>query len=107
MKQGGVIASGAVSLVGGLLLPVLIPSIGGTLAACCACGSYVGMSSSARLHDESLALLAGALAGFCYFWGITVIAGVGGRLGTTAFGSALAISFLAQEIILPRQRHPI
>ena len=107
MKQGGVIASGAVSLVGGLLLPVLVPSIGGTLAACCACGSYVGMSSSARLHDELFALLAGALAGFCYFWGITVIAGVGGRLGTTAFGSALAISFLAQEIILPRQRHPI
>ncbi len=97
MKQGGVIASGVVALTGGLLLPAVIPTIGGTLAACCACGSYVGMSSLTRIHDEISAVSAGILAGLCYYWGITVIAGAGGRLGTTAFGSVLAISFLVQR----------
>jgi hypothetical protein len=55
------------------------------------------MSSLTRIHDEISAVSAGILAGLCYYWGITVIAGAGGRLGTTAFGSVLAISFLVQR----------
>ncbi len=99
MKQGGVVASGMVSLIGGLVLPAVFPAIGSILAAVCACGSYVGMSTMARIPNELYATMAGLLSGLAYFAGNSVLGGAGGKLGTIAFGSVLAASFVAGKIM--------
>ncbi|HHY68928.1 MAG TPA: hypothetical protein PLB36_00875 [Bacillota bacterium] len=104
LKKGGVIASGLVALVGGIFLPLMFPQAGGILTPVCACGSYVGMSSISRLPDELFATIAGVLSGFAYYWGILLLGGAGGRLGTTAFGSVLAVSFIASKMKLSGRR---
>ena len=99
------IASAAVALVGGIFLPLMFPpQAGGILTPVCACGSYVGMSSISRLPDELFATIAGVLSGFAYYWGILLLGGAGGRLGTTAFGSVLAVSFIASKMKLSGRR---
>ncbi|HHX10302.1 MAG TPA: hypothetical protein GX729_02840 [Firmicutes bacterium] len=89
-KQGGVMGSGLTSVVGGLFLPALFPEIGSTLAAACACGSYAGMSSEARIPNEGYMAVAGVIAGLMFIWGSPCIGGIGGRLGTTGLGGVIA-----------------
>ncbi len=95
--KGGIIASGMVSLLGGLVLPALSAETGGVLAAVCACGSYVGMSSKARIPSWLYAAVAGSLTGAAYFVGLPVLGGAGGKLGTTAFVSVLAVSLAVRK----------
>lgn len=95
--KGGVVASGMVSLLGGLVLPAAFPKTGGMLAAVCACGSYVGMSSKARIPNGLYAAVAGGLTGAAYFLGAPVLGGAGGKLGTTAFVSVLAVSLVVRK----------
>ncbi len=91
LKHGAVMGSGIVSVAGGLILPALFPEIGGTLAVACACGSYAGMSTRARIPNEWVMAVAGVIAGLMFVWGAPCIGGIGGRLGTIAFGSVIAI----------------
>ncbi len=91
LKHGPIMGSGIVSVVGGLILPILFPEIGATLATACACGSYAGMCSTDRIPNELLIALAGTIAGLVMVWGAPCIGGIGGRLGTTAFGSVIAV----------------
>lgn len=90
-KHGPIMGSGIVSIVGGLILPVIAPGIGGALATACACGSYIGMSSEARIRNELFIIVAGIIAGLGLVWGAPCIGGIGGRLGTTALGSVIAV----------------
>jgi hypothetical protein len=90
-KHGPIMGSGIVSVVGGLILPALFPEVGATLAAACACGSYAGMSTRARIPNEWFMALAGIVAGLVLVWGAPSLGGIGGRLGTTALGGVIAI----------------
>lgn len=90
LNHGGVMGSGLISVVGGLILPALFPDIGGSLAAACACGSYAGMSSRGRIPNEGYVAVAGAIAGLILIWGCSCIGGIGGRLGTTGLGGVMA-----------------
>lgn len=90
--KGPVMGSAIVGLVGGLVLPSLIPEVGSTLAAVCMCASFAGMSSKARIPSGVLMGAAGALVGFVFMFASPYLGGAGGKLGTTAFGSVIAVN---------------
>ena len=88
--HGPVLASGFVGLLGGLILPI-IPEIGGTLAVVAICASFAGMSSKARCPHIWMLVVAGLFIGIIYVYSTPIFGGAGGKLGTIAFGSILAV----------------
>jgi uncharacterized membrane protein HdeD (DUF308 family) len=98
LGKGGVIASGLVGLVGGLVLPVAFPAVGATLATVCICASFAGMSSKARIANEALMAVAGVLVGLVFMYSSPYLGGAGGKLGTTAFGSVIAVNAVVKAL---------
>lgn len=90
-KWGPVRASAFVGLVGGLLLPPLLPEHGSELAVVVICASFTGMSSAERLPMLSHIILAGLMTGIIFLYSMPVFGGAGGKLGTIAFGASLAV----------------
>lgn len=95
---GAVVASAAVGLVAGLGLPALLPGTGGTLATAAFCASFVGMVAPGRLDGELRVGAAGALSGAVFVALSPALAGAGGKLGTTAFLSCLAVYGAAESV---------
>ncbi len=91
LKHGPVLASSAVGLMGGLLLPALFPENGGLLAVVVICASFTGMSSSKRFASPWPMVAAGLITGFIFLYSLPVFGGTGGKLGTIAFGASLAV----------------
>jgi hypothetical protein len=91
LKWGPVLASAVVGLAGGLLLPLLHPISGGMLAVVVFCASFTGMSSPERLPGIGLMTLAGLFTGIIFLYSMPIFGGAGGKLGTIAFGSSLAV----------------
>jgi len=89
---GAVVGSALVGLVAGLTLPVVAPGVGGRLATVAFCASFVGMSSRERLDSEVQVGLAGALCGLVFVVVTPALVGAGGKLGTTAFVSCVAVA---------------
>ncbi|SFB80458.1 hypothetical protein SAMN05444422_102105 [Halobiforma haloterrestris] len=87
-----VVASAAVGVVAGVAFPSLFPELGTTLAAVAFCASFVGMSSDDRLATTGQVAAAGLLCGLVYLAVAPSLAGAGGKLGTTAFVSCLAVA---------------
>jgi len=89
-KNGPVLASGAVGLAAGLLLPVLSPELGSTLAVVAICASFGGMTSQERCSNMWIMLITGVFTGIVFVFSTPLLGGAGGKLGTIAFGSILA-----------------
>ncbi|OAA31638.1 hypothetical protein AT15_06075 [Kosmotoga arenicorallina S304] len=89
-----VASSSAVSLIAGLVFPVVYSDSGSTIAAATMCASFVGMSSKKILRHEFDALLSGAMMGIFFLMSVEHFGGAGGKLGTIAFGSALSLKGL-------------
>ncbi|MFD1563270.1 hypothetical protein ACFR99_06895 [Haloarchaeobius amylolyticus] len=87
-----VVASAAVGLAAGLVFPAVLPALGPTLAAVAFCASFVGMSSADRLETHGQVAGAGLVCGLVYVVVTPALAGAGGKLGTTAFVSCLAVA---------------
>ncbi len=88
--HGPVLASGFVGLLGGLILPI-IPEIGGTLAVVAICSGFAGMSSKARSPKIWMMFVAGLFIGIVFVYSAPTFGGAGGKLGTIAFGSIMAV----------------
>ena len=89
--HGAVVASGAVGLIGGLVLPNLFPGeVGGTLAVMAICASFAGMSSADRISSRWAVVLMGLLTGVIFFFSMPLAGGAGGKLGTIAFGAVIS-----------------
>lgn len=88
---GSVVASATVGLLAGVGLPALLPGVGDTLAAAAFCASFVGMVAPARIGGEPRVGAAGALSGVVFLAASPTLAGSGGKLGTAAFVSCLAV----------------
>ncbi|WP_299008035.1 hypothetical protein [uncultured Tenacibaculum sp.] len=58
------------------------------------CGCFVGMSQKHVAIDYSFILIAGMIAGIFYMFSKNLFHGVGGKLGTLAFGSVVISSLL-------------
>lgn len=88
---GAVVGSGVVGVVAGIAFPLAFPELGSTLAAVAFCASFVGMSSVDRLADEWQVAVAGGLSGLVFLAVTPVFEGAGGKLGTIAFVSCIAV----------------
>jgi len=91
LGHGPVIASGIVGIAGGLVLPVVYPETGGTLAVMAMCASFAGMSSKVQFPRWWMMLVVGLLTGLVFVNSMPLLGGAGGKLGTIAFGSGLAV----------------
>ena len=91
LGHGPVMASGLVGIAAGLILPALYPEIGGTLAVMAMCASFAGMSSRAHFPRWTMMLGVGLITGLIFVNSMPLLGGAGGKLGTIAFGSVLAV----------------
>ena len=90
LKLGPVLASALIGVMAGLWLPLIFPDYGVTMAVMAFCASFVGMSNPKRIKNEFFVAIAGLISGFAFIFSFT-IQGVGGKLGTIAFGSVMAV----------------
>jgi hypothetical protein len=90
LKNGPVLASGAVGLLGGLILPVLFPQIGNLLAVVVICASFTGMSNATRCNKFWVMLVAGLITGILFVFTTPLLGGAGGKLGTIAFAAIIS-----------------
>ena len=58
------------------------------------CGVFVGMSSAVIVPSVGFILAAGILAGVIYILSKNIFLGMGGKLGTMAFGGVLLVSLI-------------
>ncbi|WP_179315556.1 hypothetical protein [Winogradskyella undariae] len=63
------------------------------------CGAFVGMSSVETTPHIWFVIAAGTLAGFFFMISKNLFLGVGGKLGTMAFGGVIAASFIYWLIV--------
>ncbi|MFU8827482.1 MAG: hypothetical protein ACNA70_08325 [Brevefilum sp.] len=91
LGNGAVLASGAVGLVGGLILPVLFPQIGNQLAVVVICASFTGMSNTKRCPRFWHMFVAGLFTGILFIFSTPLLGGAGGKLGTIAFASIISV----------------
>lgn len=103
--RGPVMASATVGLAAAILLPALYGELGSTLAITAFCASFVGMSSAERLPGARWTALAGLACGSMFMFTTPWLGGAGGKLGTIAFGSAIAVSSMAR-LALKRRADP-
>lgn len=96
LGNGPVLASGAVGLIGGLILPILFPQIGNTLAIVVVCASFTGMSNTKRCHQFWYMLVAGLFTGILFIFTTPLLGGAGGKLGTIAFASIISTNGFIQ-----------
>jgi len=92
LGNGPVLASGAVGLVGGLILPVLFPEIGALLAVVVICASFTGMSNKTRCPKLWHMLVAGVFTGILFIFTTPLLGGAGGKLGTIAFAAIISVN---------------
>lgn len=91
LKNSPVISSGIIGLVGGLLLPVIHPEHGQMLAIMVICASFAGMSSKEKVPHEIFIVIAGLFSALFFIYTASYLGGTGGKLGTIAFGSVIAV----------------
>ncbi|MBG0771094.1 MAG: hypothetical protein H0S82_05260 [Anaerolineaceae bacterium] len=89
--NGPVLASGVVGMISGLVLHVIYPEMGTNLAVVAICASFAGMSGRERLPNFGMVLLVALLTGVVFIFSTPHLGGAGGKLGTIAFGSVLAV----------------
>ena len=101
-----VLASGAVGLVGGVAAPVVLGAGGGLVAAVVFAASFAGMTEPARIPDERWLAVTGVVVGVLVVFTAPYLSGSGGKLGTIAFASSLAVhgGLRAAHLVRFRQR---
>lgn len=91
-KHNAVMSSALIALLAGLLLPALNPQMGGALAVVASVGAFAGMSAPARIPNLAYMFVAGIIGGVIYSYTSPYLGGAGGKLGTTAFSSVVALN---------------
>ena len=101
-----VLASGTVGLVGGVAAPVVLGAGGGLVAAVVFAASFAGMTEPARIPDERWLAVTGVVVGVLVVFTAPYLSGSGGKLGTIAFASSLAVhgGLRAAHLVRFRQR---
>lgn len=99
-----VFASGLVGFAGGVGLPFLFGSPGDLMAAAVFSASFAGMTDPRRVPHLGWIGLAGVIVGVAVVYTTPYLGGSGGKLGTIAFGSVLAIHAFLRSIDAVRIR---
>jgi len=104
-KRGPVMGSGIVALIAGLLLPAVHPEVSQLLAVVVMCATFAGMSSYERVPNEGYMAIAGFFVGVVFIFAQPYLGGGGGKLGTIAFGSVIAIRGMLDLVKLLQDRN--
>jgi len=99
-----VFASGAVGVGGGAVLPLVHGAPGELMAAGVFAASFAGMTEQERIPDERWMALAGLAVALVVVYTMPYFGGSGGKLGTIAFASSLAVYGLLGTLHLVRVR---
>ena len=92
LENGPVMSSAIVGLMAGLFLPIIHGAEpGNTLAVMVFCSSFAGMSGTDRFRNELPVALSGIFCGLIFIYSTPYLGGAGGKLGTIAFGSVVAM----------------
>ena len=83
-NKGAVVGSAVVTLMSGIIFPLLFPQIGGTLAAAGACASYAGMVDNIKGKNLKEMLVISFITGIIFIIASSAYNGIGGKLGTIA-----------------------
>lgn len=102
-----VFASGLVGVVGGISSPIVFGDVGGLVAATVFAASFAGMTDPKRIPNEGWILLSGAMVGVVVVYTMPYLGGSGGKLGTIAFGSCLAVYGLLGTLNLVRVKRRV
>lgn len=94
LGNSAVISSGVVGVLAAVVLPIVHPANGATLAVMAYCASFAGMSAKNRISNEYQMISAGIIAGLIFIYTAPYLGGAGGKLGTTAFASVVAVNGL-------------
>lgn len=89
-----VLSSSVVGLTGGLVLQSIHQSAGSTMAAVIICASFAGMTSIQKIKNEFSIIASGFFVGITFMYSTLHFGGAGGKLGTIAFGSVVALKGL-------------
>lgn len=106
-RTGTVLASSAVGLIGGLILPVVYGGPGSNYAVALFCGSFVGMTVIDRLTTEFYLFISSFMGSIIYYYSQVNFVGLGGKLGTTAFASVVSwwgLMYLYDMAVDPPQK---
>ena len=107
-KTGTVLASSAIGLIGGLILPIVYGGLTGvSYAVALFCGTFVGMTIIDRLTTEFYLFISSFMGSIIYFYSQVNFVGLGGKLGTTAFASVVSwwgLMYLYDMAIDPPQQ---
>ena len=99
LQNGPVMASAIVGLMAGLFLPIIHGAYpGDTLAVMVFCASFAGMSGTDRFRNELPIALSGIFCGLIFIYSTPYLGGAGGKLGTIAFGSVIAMRGLMDAL---------
>ncbi len=102
-----VLASGIVGVVGGVGLPLVHGDPGALMAAGVFAASFAGMTDRARIPTEWGIALSGAIVGLLVVYTMPYFGGSGGKLGTIAFVSCLAVYGLLGRFHVVRLRRDL
>ncbi|MGM0414663.1 MAG: hypothetical protein ACQEQP_05755 [Bacillota bacterium] len=94
-KFSVVFSSGFIGVIAAIILPIIYPVNGATLAVMAYCASFAGMSSKDRIPNELIMTLAAILTALIFIFTSPYLNGAGGKLGITAFASIITIKGLA------------
>ncbi len=107
LPPGPVLASGLVGIAGGMILPIMFGDPGVTMAAAVFAASFAGMSDTTRVSSEWWMGIAGVAVGLTFVYTMPYLGGSGGKLGTIAFASCLAVYGVEGTFKLVRVRRYI
>ena len=105
LKKGAVLGSAIVGLIGAILLPTVHAEISAVLATIVICASFAGMSTYERVPNEGYMAIAGFFIGVVFIFAQPYLGGGGGKLGTIAFGSVIAIRGMLDLVKLLQDRN--
>ena len=88
---GSVLGSALVGVAAVVGLPVADLGTSAPLATVAFCASFVGMASRDRLPSDATVGASGALSGIVFLFAARTLGGAGGKLGTVAFVSCVAV----------------
>lgn len=89
---GPIMSASLVGLFGGLVLPALFPQYGEIYAIIVITGAFIGMTCHTRCSNYRMLILAGLIMALVTIYSTPLMGGAGGKLGTTAFISILAVT---------------
>lgn len=98
-KKSTVFTSGILGVLAGIFLPIIYPDNGLNLAAALFSGAFLGMTKVERFEKSIYFLFASIIGGIIFIYSQPYFNGLGGKLGSIAFVSSMAMTSLKHIVL--------